>query len=667
MEVELGITERISTGERFPSAMKLMYVFLCNLSLTLTHRFQDFHVQEVSNDGNVLKLSELIIRSTVSDELKASSMQADAAFSSIGPSFVFTLEQSQALHDFLCGSDFEGLESFLKSEPSESTPYCVLSGTALNSDKDRRKAFHAYIREQFGQSLSTDTFEDGESRSLRVWIKKFHAAEQDKYKTQFHNAKRQKLNTKTGPPPGASVGVMMKDPWPKDRPNYLHFNMYKENRDTAEAIQSIARCLRIPPKSFQFPGTKDRRGITVQSVSVYRISKEALKRAILHSAWDKAVRVSDLEYKDFPHKIGSSRGNHFKIALKRIPSEFSDDQINNLFSSFEKNGFYNYYGPQRFGTRSVRTHHIGILLLTGNWKGVVDALLSPAADQMVAPEDQTNPDQPAEDTVDSIEAPEIETESKPESVSRTQWRNEYALGNIAIAHDQCPPYMYIEKSLLRALHMSGQSGNHLNAIQALPASTVQLYLHAVQSLIFNAVLSERVTQFGRTVVVGDLVMIGDAVVEVESEEEAAKHTFDQVVLPLVGTSVKIPSNMRPFYETFCQTKLDQLSLDTFTSPAAGTQKFLILSGAYRRIVSRPNRLTWSIHHNVADDQVIIKSDVDILKQALGKVDDNERDQISEPPAQDTPATTSKAVVFECSLDSGVYLTMAAREVTELIE
>lgn len=47
------------------------------------------------------------------------------------------------------------------------------------------------------------------------------------------------------------------DPWPKDQPDYLYFNMYKENRDTAQAISSIARAMgKKNTKAFTVAGTK---------------------------------------------------------------------------------------------------------------------------------------------------------------------------------------------------------------------------------------------------------------------------------------------------------------------------------------------------------------------------------------------------------------------------
>ena len=584
------------------------------------------------------------------------------------------------------------LTTFLRTPASAETPYCVLESAHLNEDKENRKNFHAFIREQFGLFLVTDTLELENSRSIRVWLKKLHEVEQVKFKKESAAAasaggkgkggKGKRFKPAGRDNSGISVGVMMKDPWPQDRPNYLHFHLYKENRDTAEAIQSIARCLRIPPKSFQFCGTKDRRGITVQSVSVYRISVEGMKRAMLHSAWDKAVRVSNFEYKSSPNKIGRSNGNHFKICLKRVDPAVDNPEINALFTSLRDSGFLNYYGNQRFGTRSVRTHHVGALLMAQNWKGVVDILLSPQADERMTSLAPTGEDQ----------------------FDRNQWRLEYVKGHIEKAHELCPSFLYIEKALLRSLHQSGQSTNYLNAIQSLPTSTCHLYLHSVQSLAFNAALGERVRTHGYKVVVGDLVAIPsnkrprdtdhhdepeqpvesgegdeeetaddgkvDTVKVIETEEEASQYSIHDVVLTLVGSSVQTPPNMEKFYANFFTDKLE-CSIESFTDKEA-VPSFIQLRGAYRKIVQKANNLKWEIHEVVRDRDVVIKSDVDLLKEKLASTQPadvvaEEQEENGEVVAVEPKQRPSKAVVFECDLNSGVYLTMAIREITLVVD
>lgn len=646
MVEHFGITERLSSGDVFDSILKL--------------KFQDFHVREIDSDGQVLFLDELISRSDVATEVESKKILVDAAYQSLGAEFVIQMDAECEIAKLVSEEDMLELKAFLRSGIDESKPFCVMASSKLNESKDNRKQFHDTIRRFYGEFLVTDTLESDEGRSIRVWIKKFQQQEQLKYKQealaatggQAHSRgkKRSKPSSSARDNSGISVGVMMKDPWPKDRADYLHFRMYKENRDTAEAIQSIARCLRIPPKSFQFCGTKDRRGITVQSVSVYRISEEALKRALLHSSWDKAVRVSHLEYKEYPNKIGRSRGNQFEICLRRVSSTISRGDIDSLFENLKKVGFLNYYGLQRFGTRAVRTHQIGGLLLKGDWKGVVDALLSPEADNRK----------------DSVSV------NIDGSNERNEWRSLYAEGKLEQAHEMCPSFLYIEKSLLRALHQSGQSNNYLNAIQALPPATCHMYLHSVQSLAFNFALSHRIRQHGMKVVVGDLVATrlyekednnnedeedGSNIVSIETEEEAALHSIYDVVLTLVGDSVRIPPNLEKFYNEFFKSNF---GFESQILQNKSLPQIVQLRGAYRKAIQRPDNMEWNLIENVADEQVLIKSDVDKLKQSQEL---EEASGVTSSPSD----CDCNAVVFKCDLRSGVYLTMALREVSAVRE
>jgi len=40
------------------------------------------------------------------------------------------------------------------------------------------------------------------------------------------------------------------------------------------------------------------------------------------------------------------------------------------------NGFVNYYGMQRFGTRSIPTHEVGKAIIKEDWAGAVKLILS---------------------------------------------------------------------------------------------------------------------------------------------------------------------------------------------------------------------------------------------------------------------------------------------------
>lgn len=42
--------------------------------------------------------------------------------------------------------------------------------------------------------------------------------------------------------------------WPKSRPEFVHFLMYKESLDTMEACYKIADCLRMKVDNFVYAG-----------------------------------------------------------------------------------------------------------------------------------------------------------------------------------------------------------------------------------------------------------------------------------------------------------------------------------------------------------------------------------------------------------------------------
>ena len=146
-----------------------------------------------------------------------------------------------------------------------------------------------------------------------------------------------------------------KNDWPKDRGEYCHLVMYKENRDTMQAINLLAKCLKIKPDRFSYAGTKDGRAITVQSVAVFRIDARNLQglNKVLHN-----VHVGNFEFKKTPLKLGDLKGNTFVVVLRNVDA--SDELINTAMSSLKNHGFINYYGLQRFGSSKHATHATGV-------------------------------------------------------------------------------------------------------------------------------------------------------------------------------------------------------------------------------------------------------------------------------------------------------------------
>ena len=142
--------------------------------------------------------------------------------------------------------------------------------------------------------------------------------------------------------------------WPPELGQYCWFVLYKENKDTMDAVNLLGKLLKIKAGIFGYAGTKDRRAVTTQRVSVYRVQAEQLQNVngILRN-----MCIGNFKYCKEPLKLGSLSGNHFLITLRNVVGDHV--QIEHSLDSLKINGFLNYFGLQRFGTTSVPTHKIG--------------------------------------------------------------------------------------------------------------------------------------------------------------------------------------------------------------------------------------------------------------------------------------------------------------------
>lgn len=114
-------------------------------------------------------------------------------------------------------------------------------------------------------------------------------------------------------------------------PQFIHFTLQKSNRDTADAMQSLARSLKVEVKNLTTCGTKDKRGVTVQRVCLQRrrlrlmdvwkavtgvsTGRKTMQQACEERA-DYGIRIGDLEYSDKYLELGMLKGNHFVITLR---------------------------------------------------------------------------------------------------------------------------------------------------------------------------------------------------------------------------------------------------------------------------------------------------------------------------------------------------------------
>lgn len=113
-------------------------------------------------------------------------------------------------------------------------------------------------------------------------------------------------------------------------PPYIHFTLQKTNRDTQDALAHLSRSIHCNVKDLSVAGTKDKRGVTVQRVSLRRGNKavEDVWRLanglngrrsveeVTTKRGERGIRISDLNYRRASLELGMLKGNAFVITLR---------------------------------------------------------------------------------------------------------------------------------------------------------------------------------------------------------------------------------------------------------------------------------------------------------------------------------------------------------------
>jgi len=257
---------------------------------------------------------------------------------------------------------------------------------------------------------------------------------------------------------------------------YTHFTLVKENWDTMRALKEIGQRLGVSRDRFQFAGTKDKRAVTAQRVSAYKIPIERLR----------AVKIKDIVLKDFTYAdenlgLGSLKGNRFSIKVRSVSPNAKE--LIEATSAQLASGFPNYYGHQRFGDVRPITHEVGKRMLEGDFEGAVMTYLGK-----------------------SFDGEEPGTKALRESLASTR--------DYQSALNQFPINLGYEKSLLN--HLIQNPGDWQGALRTFPRSLQKMFIHAYQSHVFNRALSECIR---RKLSVETLPLVG---LDVEADDISAK-------------------------------------------------------------------------------------------------------------------------------------------------
>jgi len=146
---------------------------------------------------------------------------------------------------------------------------------------------------------------------------------------------------------------------PEGRGDHLFLWVQKLDVAGGDLVHRLASALGIPPGDLGYAGTKDRRAVTRQWVSVPARCEDRLSR--LETL--QGIRV--LETARHPHKIrtGHLRGNRFRIRIRGVEAS-SVPVMQQTADRIVQWGFPNFFGTQRFG-RDRDTLRLGLERMLG--------------------------------------------------------------------------------------------------------------------------------------------------------------------------------------------------------------------------------------------------------------------------------------------------------------
>lgn len=632
----------------------------------IKQRYADFLVREIAPDGQVVRITSL-------------DPPGDSGFRSQAPS-----KDSASWDDLLpyFGEEqLAQLRSLCEHGPVDSR---------VLADKTERTQIHRLVRALAGDSLVSDTVvvESGAYAGHSTDAAPASVVRVQK-QTWGSTSCTSSSSSSSSSAPVQSSSSSHSHSRPRSRANadpdseamaappYIHFTLQKTNRDSQEALQWLARFLKLDHRGrsssanmLSVAGTKDKRAVTVQRVALQR------GRRTLHDVWhmvnhigqpvssapgdtrrrsvtyatttraERGLRIAHLSYADAPLQLGMLNGNEFTITLRDVrwadTTELGSDAaelrafLATRVQEIQAHGFINYFGMQRFGTGFVSTHRIGIAVLCGDYHEALHLILDAGAMEdgsnrshgsgHDSHNDKHVPTQPRHDAEnddddDDGAPPAVLASRQAQAAVRDQRYHD--------AYRLMPKKCVAERAVLEKMKAPYWSPTDpLGAFQNIPRSLRLMYVHAYQSYVWNRLVSERVRRFGALKpVVGDLVLVNNMAVELD-EQSVSRYTMQDVVMPMPGADVHLPPNgwLASMYEDILRE--DGLTPSSLSSSAQPEYR---LKGAYRRMLQMPQHLRHTLLAYNDANATLCATDEEVLlpdhgTQGPGAVDVVDKDQ-----------------------------------------
>ncbi|MBI4612194.1 MAG: tRNA pseudouridine(13) synthase TruD [Planctomycetes bacterium] len=253
---------------------------------------------------------------------------------------------------------------------------------------------------------------------------------------------------------------------PSGKGEHLFVRIEKTGLSTEEAVAAIGKAIGVHPRTIGTAGRKDKHAVAVQTISV----PARVEPLVSHLA-APGIRVLGAARHDRKIAPGHLAGNGFRIIVRGVRPG-ADEAVRATAAEILASGVPNYFGPQRFGIRA-NNHIVGAALLALDHER--------AAREIAGPESRFPPSMSAERRIAS------HLRSSSSSCSSSS---------------------------------SSSSSSSKKALATLSRRSLDFYVNAWQSYVFNRVLEERLPDLA-FVRAGDVaVKTRGAAFVIEDVEEA---------------------------------------------------------------------------------------------------------------------------------------------------
>jgi tRNA pseudouridine13 synthase len=264
---------------------------------------------------------------------------------------------------------------------------------------------------------------------------------------------------------------------------------------------------------------KDKRAVTTQRVSAWRVDPERLKNLSI-----KGLYIRDIHRGKDAVELGDLWGNRFSITVREINLDKSEaeERVKQTCREIDGlGGVPNFFGYQRFGIQRPLSHLVGIKLLKKEFREAAMLFLAKAYP--------------------------LEGEDAQEARNYLSEK-----GDFAGALEKFPRRLTYERIMLK--HLSLHPNDIIGAFRRLPRGLQKMFIHAVQSYLFNRILSLRFKSGFplNSAIPGDIVTSVDSVSPNDYTlvtEEAVSRINEEinsgrlgVSIPLIGYDSTLPTN-----------------------------------------------------------------------------------------------------------------------------